>query len=61
MEMEENKKHHQGEEKPGAKKERGAPVQPEQPVGNITSSDDSARLPDNKKDTPPDEQTMGNP
>ncbi|RDV13947.1 hypothetical protein DXT99_16725 [Pontibacter diazotrophicus] len=59
--MEENKKHREGKGKASVQKEEKVPTQPETPVGNITSSDDTARLPDHTVDTPPDEQTKGNP
>ncbi|WP_162053027.1 hypothetical protein [Pontibacter pamirensis] len=59
--MEKNKKHREGKEKVSESKEDKVPTQPEAPVGNITSNDDPARLPDHTLDTPPDEQTKGNP
>lgn len=59
--MEENKKLRDGKEKASSQKEDKVPTQPEAPVGSISSSDDKARLPEHTNDTPPDEQTKGNP
>ncbi|MFD2999257.1 hypothetical protein ACFS7Z_02705 [Pontibacter toksunensis] len=58
--MKEKKAHHSTEEKAEAQKQHKGPVQPEAPVGHITSSEDTVRIPD-KDDTPPEEQTRGNP
>lgn len=58
--MKENKENHLSEKEKDAQKQHKVPVQPKEPVGETTSSNDSARLPD-KDDTPPDEQTRGNP
>ena len=58
--MKKDKKHHQGEEKRVIKKEAKTPVQPDEPVGEITSSGNTARFPE-RDDTPADEQTKGNP
>lgn len=59
--MEENKKPHTDKEEVNAQKQDKAPKQPDAPIGNITSKDDTTRLPDNEKETPPEEQTRGNP
>ena len=58
--MKENKEQQPTEEKNISQEQQKRPVQPEEPVGEITSSNDFVRLPD-KDDTPPDEQTRGNP
>lgn len=58
--MQENNENQLSKERKDAQKQHEIPVQPEEPVGEITSSNDSALFPD-KDDTPPDEQTKGNP
>lgn len=58
--MKENNENQSNKEKKDVQKQHKAPVQPEEPIGEITSSNDSALFPD-KDDTPPEEQTRGNP
>lgn len=59
--MKDKKKHKTVEEKAASQKQGKAPIQPEKPVGKITSSGENVRRPHLETDTPPDEQTKGNP
>lgn len=59
--MEENKKHQPEEKKSETQKQDKTPIQPEKPVGEITSSGDNVRRPEHGADIPPEDQTKGNP
>ncbi|GAB3533306.1 hypothetical protein GCM10027443_18590 [Pontibacter brevis] len=59
--MKENRQHQAAEVQNKEQKQGKKPVQPEEPVGNITSSEDNVRRPEHDANIPPEEQTKGNP
>ena len=59
--MMENEKRHPEKEAANNQEEGKTPVQPDEPVGDITSSGDTVRRPDHVLATSPEEQTKGNP
>ena len=59
--MKDQKKHPDDEQRNETQRKSKKPLQPDQPLGSITSSGDNVRRPELGPDTPPDEQTKGNP